>query len=665
MLLGAAAGLGFGLLETVVLAAKKVLFDRYLHLNPQIAWLGPLAYGLGFAILAALLTLASWRAAGPLKLRIIAFAVVALGASGVLFAAGGLHRGALMLLGAGFGVQAARMAGRAWPGMRAWLGRFVLSCAAAILLIALAMNLWFQRGGRGAGMPAGGAMNVLWVIWDTVRADNLSVYGYDRRTSPILEQLAARGTTFNHAVSPSPWTLPSHASMFTGRSPHELDAGWRSPLERGPRTVAEIARASGYRTGGFIANLFYASRESGLARGFSTWIDYPIASVPEFLRSTALARAGFNSTLNPLRLVRRLRGGAEPPAGEQRDTSEIPNAATLDRNGALAAPGSDRGVRNDRTAADPERGPQTDRNAGGAPSLPGGISGWLRRLQNEGRKWAPEINHEFLDWVRRDDARPFFAVLNYFDAHDPYRPPPPFDTAFGGDGTTPSMAEGRRYSAHDVERLTLAYDASIAFLDHHFGALLDQLETMGILDNTIVIVTSDHGEEFGEHGVFTHGHSLYQPSLRVPLVIVAPGRGVPAGRRIDAWVTTTDLASTVLGLAGLDASNVPGRSLARFWTMNDSSAPRTASDTLHATLLYSWAVPEWYPIRKGDMESVFADPWKYIRNGDGSEELYDLRADPGESRDLHAAEGAAGLLPAFRASLETPGPDPTARSHGR
>jgi arylsulfatase A-like enzyme len=270
------------------------------------------------------------------------------------------------------------------------LPTFAGVAAGLVLALGIGLNLAFRlgpRGGVGDNVP-----NVLWVIWDTVRSDNLSLYDYRRPTTPNLDRLARRGVTFDYASSPAPWTLPSHASMFTGLPPNALEAGWRTPLEKGPTTVAEIARAYGYRTGGFIANRFYVSRESGLSRGFSEWADYPVFTIPEFLRSTALARAAIGSSLNPLRLFRR--------AIEQES-----------EEGAVA-------VGTPPTRPRPTRTSTAQR-----------LVNWFRALQNESRKWAPKVNGEFLDWVTRDDARPYFAFLNYFDAHDPYRPPAPFDTA--------------------------------------------------------------------------------------------------------------------------------------------------------------------------------------------------------------------------------------------
>src|SRR5205085_8095982 len=113
----------------------------------------------------------------------------------------------------------------------------------------------------------------------------------------------------------------------------------------------------------------------------------------------------------------------------------------------------------------------------------------------------------------------------------------------------------------------------IASLDHHVGLLLDELERRGVLDNTLVIITSDHGEHFGEHNLLLHGNSLYRDLLHVPLVVIAPGR-VPAGRRVKEFVSLRDLPATVLDLLRLEGRGwFPGRSLARFWHAGSGPAP--------------------------------------------------------------------------------------------
>src|SRR5690606_4189905 len=136
----------------------------------------------------------------------------------------------------------------------------------------------------------------------------------------------------------------------------------------------------------------------------------------------------------------------------------------------------------------------------------------LGMLQKPGRKYADDVNREFLEWLGDGSDRPFFVFLNLFDAHHPYLPPPPFDTLFGPllPGRDPGMVEGRTFTPRELQAEIDAYDGGIAYQDRQLALLLEELERRGELENTIVIVTSDHGEEFGEHGVFTHGNSLYQ-----------------------------------------------------------------------------------------------------------------------------------------------------------
>jgi arylsulfatase A-like enzyme len=629
LLLGATLGLALGLIEIGALSIKKFMLGRYLHLNPQIAWLGPLFYALALAGVGLLVWAAGRRASTATLVRATVFLSVTLGASGVFFVINGLHTAAVLLLALGVGAQAAMLVAPRWERLRTRLPRVLAACATVVALLGLLINVDMLTGGDEArGSARAGAPNILWIIWDTVRAENLSLYGYSRPTSPALDALARRGVAFDQAISPAPWTLPAHASMFTGLPAHRLNADWRQPFGREPVTVAEIARDHGYRTGGFVANLFYASRESGLARGFSTFRDYPRVSLSEFLRSTSLARSGVRVSAGAARLLRRIRGRGAPP-GDLSGT----DAGTGVHTGSPELDGGD-GV---MPVAQRRRSP------------PRGIRGWIGQMRKEARVWAPQINEKFLDWVGEDEGqRPYFAFLNYFDAHDPYEPPPPFDTLFSRAGVPGgvTMSEGKRYTPGEVEALIAAYDQSIAYADHHLAMLLGELDSRGLLENTIVVVSSDHGEEFGEHGVFTHGHSMYQPALRVPLVIAFPGK-VPQGYRVDRWVTTADLAATVLSLAGIHNERVHGESLERWWS-TPSSGAGGLGDTLRSRVSYSWAVPEYYPISKGSIESVFADPYKYILNGDGREELYDLRQDPGEARDLAVARDVESILPLLR-----------------
>ncbi len=126
---------------------------------------------------------------------------------------------------------------------------------------------------------------------DTVAADHLALYGYERPTSPSLDELARRGSRFDSAVSSSSWTLPSHASMFTGRWPHELSVGWRTPLDSAQPTVAEFLRERGYATAGFIANTTYCALDSGLGRGYTLYRDYIFHELSPFKMAVMVQRS--------------------------------------------------------------------------------------------------------------------------------------------------------------------------------------------------------------------------------------------------------------------------------------------------------------------------------------------------------------------------------------
>ena len=152
----------------------------------------------------------------------------------------------------------------------------------------------------------------------------------------------------------------------------------------------------------------------------------------------------------------------------------------------------------------------------------------------------------------------------------------------------------------------------------------------GALDDTIVVVTSDHGELFGEHRLTGHGNCLYMPLLHMPLVVAGPG--LPTGQRIADPLTMRDLPATLLDLAGGVPAGWPGSSWRSTWD-EAVAAPEQASVVLSEVKWMSLA-PAWLPVAKGDMRSVLIDGMHYILNGDGSEELYDLAADPEQKRDL-------------------------------
>jgi arylsulfatase A-like enzyme len=433
------------------------------------------------------------------------------------------------------------------------------------------------------------APNVLLLILDTVRAANLSLYGYARPTTPNLETLAESSVVFDHAFAPAPWTLPSHASMFTGRWPFELETGWERALSGRWPTLPEALRARGYAAAAFVANDLYVTWETGLSRGFEHFDDYPV-SLWTATQSTAFGRVIY-----------------------------------------------------------PELQPLLAKTFKHVPIL----SSWLRLPFPKQHRPANEIVDAFLDWLPSNHSAPFFAFLNFMDAHFPYTPSDSFRYRFrsleAGPVSSEAFAEWPKQplTPAEVRPRQDVYDGSIALIDAELGRLFRELHQRRLLENTIVIVTADHGDEYGEHGLVDHGRSLYRQSLQVPLIISFPGQ-IPAAYRVGTPVSLRNLSATVLDLIGPgEASGLPGQALRRFWTTKDATP-----DTILATVQRLWQAPKWYPGSRGDLVSIAFDGWRYIRNqGDGSEELYDFNNDVLETRNLAETEQGERLLPRYRTAL--------------
>jgi arylsulfatase A-like enzyme len=425
------------------------------------------------------------------------------------------------------------------------------------------------------------------VVWDTTRADRLSLYGHDRPTTPRLDAWAARARVFEDALSPAGYTLASHGSLFTGLLPSEHCA--RNGYPRlGDRytTIAEHLYAAGYRTYLFSANPQITARPSrNFAQGFEI-SEHPWS--PAYLQQA-------------LDLVQ-----AKLP--EEDRSSELPGQLEAERHG---------------------EGQITPWNIKAAGELAGGA---------------------LLDWIESSDPRrPWFAFLNYMEAHRPTIPPRVYrelmmsteDVArsYRVDRSFLSMWEYsfklRDYTQEELELTRATYDAALRELDDLFGDLLEALESQGHLEDTVVILTSDHGEHLGEQHMLDHQYSVYQPLLRVPLVLYAPAR-VDAGRdsrpvmNYDAFPTVLELAGVALpeGLSTRAVSLLsprPGR-------------PRFAEDPEPfgvAIRRVQERHPHWDPAPfQRRLRTLIDEDTKYLWASDGRHALYDLGRDPWEERNL-------------------------------
>jgi arylsulfatase A-like enzyme len=446
-------------------------------------------------------------------------------------------------------------------------------------------------------LPPSAARNVVLIVWDTVGACDVSAYGYERMTTPNLKRWAGKGVQYNFAMAPAPWTYPTHTTLFTGQWPMKLNSQWRFKLDTADPTLAEYLASRGYQTAGFAANTNCCTYETGLARGFAHFEDYSLA--PWSLLSRTMPGQWVLANLVMLGELSGLRYGG-----------------SYDKK-------------------------------------------WIT-LQSAG---AHQISTRFFDWLgRRRSDRPFFAFLNYFDAHEPYVPSPEFAKKFG---VRPESREDFQFLFDYVgasktlagrRRLIMARDCyhdCIALLDDQLGRLLKGLKGQGLLENTTVIITGDHGEGFGIHGIFGHSYTVNLEEIAVPLVILSPT--APAGRMVDNAVSLCDVPATVVDLLGLSAgSPFPGRSLTAYWgaevtgvtphntTPVFSERADGTALTAHPTAMMSAG---WFQM------SLVASGMHYTRDALGVEQLYDLRTDSLELTNLMLSPGGELRVKSVRAML--------------
>lgn len=614
LMLSGWCGLTAGLLEVATLVARKSWFDanRFYGMSRHFVWLVPLIdLGL-FLVLGVLLAIlirfrparGAWLSARLLvAMTVLPAAMVALPM---------IYGPAWLLVMLGIAARVVPAMERHAAGVRRALR---LSAPIAVgALVALAGWTWAADRSRAAGPPSratprADAPNILLVVLDAVAAGHLDLHGYARPTSPTLDELARQGIRFDAARAASSWTLPSHASMFTGRWPHELSAGWLTPLDRSHTTIAEYLGSRGYDTGGFIANTHYCATDSGLSRGFATYRDYI------FPRLTAL---------KPAVLVDRAVEGLFAVEQGLRDWFGVES--------------------------------------------PWPVAQRLWFDINLDRKDAATVHGEFLAWVssRRPADRPFFAFLNDYDAHWPYQVP---ELGIHRFGTAPRDADEsaliqdwwkldrRTITPAQVAFARDAYDDCVAHLDEQVGRLIDELSRRGLRERTWVIVLADHGESFGEHpGLYSHGSSLYRTELHVPLVILPPAsRTDLAGLRIARTVSLRDIAATIADLAGEDAeAPFPGESLARCWDRpsGDEVGRPPADGVLSEVVPDDQVNPAPSPEARWPLAALSDGDWTYIRReGAIVEELHRLADDPLESRNLAGDPAARPTLERMRAAL--------------
>jgi arylsulfatase A-like enzyme len=561
--------LGTSLLEMAIRVAIWQLTIRPLEFGIHIVWMAPLMNLIWFSLVAipVALTIRLWprRIGYGVVVGVLSFPALL----SLLWLYAQVHWMAMAVLALGLAVQSGVLASRRARALMPFSRRAALTTVvlvATLILTVLGTNRWREWSAMRALPSRTGSSNVLLLVLDTVRSFSMSAYGYARTTTPTLERLANEGVRFERAFATSGWTLPSHASMFTGRYAHEIRTGPGFPLPDGVPTLAEALTAAGYATGGFVANLNYTSWEHGVGRGFIRYEDYPVTPLT-LLTSTSLGRRLFAA--------------------------------------------------------------QSVRNL-------------VEYYDDEDRKSAATVQQDFLAWLDGLGGKPFFGFLNYFDAHHPYLPPAPFDTLFGPalpPAYRPYLPEFDQFSSQEIALASNSYHGAIAYIDRQIDNLIEELRQRDLLDNTLIIITSDHGEHFGDHDLLGHGNSFYRQLLQVPLIMRFPRR-IPGASIISAPVSLRDLPATILDITRIpDDYGIPGTSLIPI--VGDSTA--SVSEVVSGRALT--LAPE--------VQSLISDGMHYIRKVDGGEELYHIEHDSLEQQSLVASRDSHSALSALRAKLDS------------
>ena len=411
--------------------------------------------------------------------------------------------------------------------------------------------------------------------------------------------------------------------------PRVLGEGGAEPLQPAPLAPSDEARADGLRKALSGANVVLVILDAGRAQEFGAY-GYPRPTTPEVDR---IASEGvvFEHVFTPAVYTLAAMSSLWTSQYPDRHHSEVSFSARLPKDRlTLAQVLSGQGI---HTA-----GFVANAVAGKGFGFDRGFSEFNEVFRTLGSR-GDVFRQALPPFLARNRDRRFFAYLHFREPHFPYDPPPPFDTKFGSDGPIPKAArrdaaffvdvnQGRRpFSEAEREHLVRLYDGNLAFADQEIGALRRAMEAEGLWDKTVFIVSADHGEELYERGWIGHNVHVYEPSVHVPLIVRFPKAAGLAGRRVAALADLLDVAPTIadiFGARGKGGSDreFQGRSLLPA-IEGAPGKPAVLSRTV-------WDRPR-YALRD-ERYKLFYD------TRTGEEHLYDLRADPGETRDVGPSE---------------------------
>ena len=367
------------------------------------------------------------------------------------------------------------------------------------LLVVAAASVWltffFQRTDKEL-------RNIILISIDTIRADHLSSYGYQHKTTPRIDAFAENAVLFENCFANIPLTLPSHATMLTGLIPpsHGVQDNLSMSLSDSVLTLPEILQTQGYATYGIIS-ADVLNKRYGLDQGFDV----------------------YNDTFED-------------------ETSKA------------------------------EMVPQ---------------------------RFADQTASHAMKWLQENQDKKKFMFIHFYDPHTDYTPPAPFDKQF-----------------------KRPYDGEIAFVDHCIGQIIDKLESLGLYDDSLIIITGDHAELLGEHGETTHGFFIYHNVLRVPLIVKPAGHSRSV--KVADNTSLIDIAPTILAQTGIDINvHMEGIDLSEYFIKDDHhvSDRDIFNESLTAT-----------KYRGNSLLGVINDQWHYIQTT--QPELYNFKDDPEELNNL-------------------------------
>jgi arylsulfatase A-like enzyme len=595
LILGLGSGIVAGLVEGVgLLFFQRINWERWgpmMHVSSEIVWISPIVDAILFLSL-ALICIVVFRFAPRLPaVRVLVFLLTFLTVYDWLTLTNRLYLRAGLLLALGVAVAFARWCGkREGVFLQFWKTTTPWMVAAWVLAFAgIQGGKWLQERNAVAHLPPAtpGAPNVLVMVVDTLRADHVSSYGYGRPTNPNFDRLAQQGVRFENAIAPCSWSLPSHVSLLTGLYQFEHGVGSVQPepwLGWGNKGMG------GFPTLG--ETLEHRGYRTGAFSANRTYFSRDLG----FGRGFVHFEDYFQSPSDAF--VRTLYGREFARIYLKRSEHSLVKR-TLRKLGLTSL---------------------LDQDAEGSGSY-GGAFGV--------RKRADVVNQEVTEWIDRDRQRPFFAFLNYFDVHNPYGGPRDYSKT-----SWPQQSE--------VD----AYDNSVKYVDDYIGRLMEELNRRGLENNTLVVITSDHGESLGQHHLRTHGKALYWELIHVPLVMWYPGH-IPAGVTVTTPVTNAAIPATIMDLLGAGAqSPFPPSSLSALWQPGGVPHwPDPVSELAHNAIsdkedqIARTLVPT---ASTGAMKSLVTPQWQLITHETRGDQLYDWVLDPAESINfVHPPEGQA------------------------